>query len=68
MRADIALDRPATAPGAALTRRRLPIVDAARAAALAAMATYHTLWDLGLLRLTGENYAGTPAGRLGRRD
>jgi len=64
MRADIALDRPATAPGAALTRRRLPIVDATRAAALAAMATYHTLWDLGHLRLTGENYAGTPAGRL----
>ena len=28
------------------------------------MASYHTLWDLGHLRLTAENYAGTPAGRL----
>ena len=43
--------------------RRLPVVDAARAAALAAMAAYHTLWDLGHLRLTAENYAGTQAGR-----
>ena len=42
---------------------RLPIVDAARAVLLLAMATYHTLWDLGFLRLTPENYALTRPGR-----
>ncbi|WP_370875549.1 DUF1624 domain-containing protein [Methylobacterium amylolyticum] len=41
---------------------RLPVVDAARAAALLAMAAYHTLWDLGHLRLTPENLAVTPLG------
>jgi uncharacterized membrane protein len=40
------------------------VIDAARAAALIAMASYHTLWDVGYLRLTAENYAVTPAGRL----
>jgi len=50
--------RPAPASG----QRRLPIIDAVRAAALLAMASYHTLWDLGYLRLTAENYALTPAG------
>ncbi len=43
---------------------RLPVIDAARAAALLAMAGYHTLWDLGYLRLTAENYALTGPGRL----
>lgn len=43
---------------------RLPVIDAARAVALLAMATYHTLWDLGFLRLTPENYALTQPGRL----
>lgn len=42
---------------------RLPVIDAARAAALAAMAAYHTLWDLGYLRLTAENHALTGPGR-----
>ena len=42
---------------------RLPVIDAARALALLAMASYHTLWDLGFLRLTPENYALTKPGR-----
>lgn len=46
----------------ATAQRRLPIIDAVRAAALLAMAAYHTLWDLGYLRLTAENYALTAAG------
>ena len=46
----------------AQARGRLPIIDAVRAAALVAMASYHTLWDLGYLRLTPENYALTAAG------
>ncbi|MCJ2096807.1 DUF1624 domain-containing protein [Methylobacterium sp. J-072] len=53
-------DAPRPAPAAA--QRRLPIIDAVRAAALLAMASYHTLWDLGYVRLTAENYALTPAG------
>ena len=56
-------DQRSAAPIAALPDRRLAIVDAARGAALAAMVAYHALWDLGHLRLTAENYAGTPAGR-----
>ena len=40
------------------------MIDAARATALAAMASYHTLWNLGYLRLTAENYALTGAGHL----
>ncbi|WP_342149442.1 heparan-alpha-glucosaminide N-acetyltransferase [Methylorubrum sp. SB2] len=48
----------------AAPRGRLDALDVARAAALAAMAGYHTLWDLGFLRLTPENYALTPPGRL----
>ena len=43
---------------------RLPIVDAARGAALAAMAAYHATWDLGYLQLTPENAALSPAGRV----
>lgn len=43
--------------------RRLPIIDAARALALLAMACFHSLWDLGNLRLTTENYAATSVGR-----
>lgn len=43
-------------------RSRYPIIDAVRGAALLAMASYHSLWDLGYLRLTAENYALTPAG------
>ncbi len=41
---------------------RLAVIDAARAVALLAMACFHTLWDLGSLRLTPENYTATPAG------
>lgn len=44
--------------------RRLAVIDLARAAALAAMAGYHALWDLGFLQLTPENYALTPTGRV----
>jgi len=62
MSVDVTLDRPVAAP--LEPQRRLPVIDAIRAAALAAMASYHTLWDLGHLRLTAENYALTPAGRL----
>ena len=43
---------------------RLDALDLARGTALAAMAAYHALWDLGFLRLTPENYALTPPGRL----
>lgn len=63
MSVDAVLDRPAAAT-AATPLRRLPVIDAARAAALAAMASYHSIWDLGYLRLTAENYAVTPTGRL----
>ena len=44
--------------------RRQAVIDLARAAALAAMAGYHALWDLGFLQLTPENYALAPAGRV----
>ncbi len=44
--------------------RRLAIVDLARAVALLAMALYHLTWDLGFLRLTPENAALSPIGRL----
>jgi uncharacterized membrane protein len=44
--------------------RRIDAVDLARGAALAAMAAYHALWDLGFLQLTPLNYALTPMGRL----
>ena len=64
MPADSVHDDRTTAPSTVSPRPRLPVIDAARAAALAAMASYHTFWDLGHLRLTAENYAGTPAGRL----
>lgn len=51
-------------PPAAVQRNRLPVIDAARATALVAMASYHTLWDLGYLRLTADNYALTRAGHF----
>ena len=50
-------------PSGAPASRRLPVIDAARAVALLAMACFHALWDLGNLRLTTENYAATAAGR-----
>ncbi|SDN21638.1 Uncharacterized membrane protein [Methylobacterium phyllostachyos] len=40
------------------------MIDAARAIALVAMASFHTVWDLGYLRLTAENYAATRAGHM----
>ncbi len=54
-----ALRRLLAAPAAG----RLAVIDAARGAALAAMALYHATWDLGFLRLTPENLALTPPGR-----
>ncbi|WP_342106701.1 heparan-alpha-glucosaminide N-acetyltransferase [Methylobacterium sp. SI9] len=62
MSADAAPALRALASPAEARHRRLPVIDAARATALVAMASYHTLWDLGYLRLTAENYAVTPAG------
>lgn len=50
--------------GALPPRRRLDALDAARGAALLAMALYHAVWDLGYLRLTPVNYALTPGGRV----
>lgn len=44
--------------------RRIAALDLARGAALAAMAAYHGLWDLGFLHLTPLNLALTPPGRL----
>ncbi|MFY9290126.1 MAG: heparan-alpha-glucosaminide N-acetyltransferase [Methylorubrum rhodinum] len=55
---------PAPSPSAAVPRGRIDALDVARGTALAAMASYHTLWDLGFLRLTPENHALTPPGRL----
>lgn len=49
---------------AATPRSRIDALDVARGTALAAMAGYHTLWDLGFLKLTPENWALTPPGRL----
>ncbi len=46
---------------------RLDAIDAARGAALLAMAVYHTLWDLGFLQVTPMNYALTPTGRTAAR-
>ncbi|WP_132254505.1 heparan-alpha-glucosaminide N-acetyltransferase [Methylobacterium segetis] len=43
---------------------RFAVVDLARGAALVAMAAYHTVWDLGFLRLTPDNYALTAPGRV----
>ncbi len=51
-------------PSDAPATRRLPIIDAARAVALLAMACFHALWDLGNVRLTAENYAATPSGAM----
>lgn len=64
MSADTAAALRPLAPPAAAPRNRFPVIDAARATALVAMASYHTLWDLGYLRLTVENYALTRAGHL----
>lgn len=44
-------------------RSRFDAIDAARGGALLAMAAYHTVWDLGYLRLTPENYAMAPLGK-----
>ncbi|MGU3359233.1 DUF1624 domain-containing protein [Methylobacterium sp. M6A4_1b] len=54
--------RPSTSPAA--PRFRYAALDAARGLALVAMALYHATWDFGALRLTPENYALTPPGRL----
>ena len=64
MRSDSALDPSALSAPEAPTPRRIPAIDAARGAALAAMAAYHLTWDLGYLRLTPENAALSPAGRV----
>lgn len=53
-----------TPPADMTPPRRFDALDAARAAALLAMAAYHALWDLGHLRLTPETYAASPAGKL----
>ncbi|UMY15772.1 DUF1624 domain-containing protein [Methylobacterium organophilum] len=45
-------------------RPRIDALDAARGAALAAMALYHATWDLGFLQLTPENYALTGPGHV----
>lgn len=45
-------------------RFRYAALDAGRGLALLAMALYHAMWDLGALRLTPENYALTPPGRM----
>lgn len=59
----IALLSPRTDAPSQASAPRLAAIDAARAAALVAMACFHGLWDLGNLRLTPDNYAATPAGR-----
>lgn len=58
------MQTPSPAPSPARPPERLAIVDAARGAALAAMAAYHATWDLGYLRLTPENVALSPGGRV----
>lgn len=56
---------PAPSPSTPLpSGRRIDALDLARGAALAAMAAYHGLWDLGFLQLTPQNLALTPPGRL----
>ncbi|MBE7196620.1 MAG: DUF1624 domain-containing protein [Parafilimonas terrae] len=62
MLADAVINLRPSEPTGGAGNRRLPVIDAARAAALAAMAGYHAAWDLGYLRLTAENYALTPVG------
>ncbi|CAO4143238.1 heparan-alpha-glucosaminide N-acetyltransferase [Methylorubrum extorquens] len=52
------------APTPPRSSRRIDALDLARGAALAAMAAYHGLWDLGFLQLTPQNFALTPPGRL----
>lgn len=61
---DAAASPDETAGGRPRAGPRLAVVDAARGAALLAMAGYHGLWDLGFLRLTPENYALGPAGKV----
>lgn len=51
-------------PSSVSPRFRYAALDVARGIALVAMALYHATWDLGALRLTSENYALTPLGRL----
>lgn len=50
-------------PSPRTSRPRLAVIDVVRAIALLAMAGFHSLWDLGSLRLTPENYTATPIGR-----
>lgn len=52
------------APDRQRPRGRLAVIDVARGGALAAMAAYHATWDLGHLRLTPENLALSPGGRV----
>ncbi|GJE55494.1 MULTISPECIES: DUF1624 domain-containing protein [Methylobacterium] len=52
------------APHVSRPVRRIDAIDAARGAALLAMAAYHLTWDLGFLKVTPLNAALTPAGRL----
>lgn len=54
----------ATASGRAHAAGRIDVLDVARGLALGAMALYHATWDLGYLRLTPENYALSPLGKV----
>ncbi|WP_233384446.1 DUF1624 domain-containing protein [Methylobacterium sp. C25] len=54
----------AMAAEAPRSQSRIDAIDAARGAALLAMASYHFTWDLGFLRLTPLNAALTTPGRV----
>ncbi len=58
------MQTPSPTPSPARPRDRLAVIDLARGAALAAMVAYHATWDLGYLRLTPENAALSPGGRV----
>lgn len=58
------ISAPSESENAPRRRQRFGALDVVRGVALAAMAAYHTVWDLGYLRLTPENYALMPAGKL----
>lgn len=47
--------------------RRFDAADLARGIALAAMALYHMVWDLGFLQLTASNLALAPPGKAAAR-
>jgi uncharacterized membrane protein len=57
-------DFPAAAPERRHAAGRIEALDVARGVALGAMALYHATWDLGYLRLTPENYALAPVGKV----